>query len=50
MSPNSAALPSEAREASWRLLWMRLLAEPPPQPDLEIEPTVDAAEDEESSE
>jgi hypothetical protein len=29
MSPNSAALPLEAREAAGRLLWQRLLAEPP---------------------
>jgi len=43
-----AVLPPEARAASWRLLWERLLAEPPPQPDPETEPTADAAEDEES--
>jgi hypothetical protein len=39
--PSSASLPDAAREAAWRALWQRLLAEPPRETDAEANPRTD---------
>jgi hypothetical protein len=43
--PSSPVLPLEARQAAWRRLWERLLAEPPTPADPETEPAEDEVVD-----